>query len=374
MASRTTLYPGRWTAAEDFSRRRTATEPEVAAGDQSILNNPTLDPSSSLFALLPDQRPRTGAFGLGLLITSSILAIGCMVPLVVRPAAVESATKYLVIELTAPQIAPPDVPALMAKATPAPVPKLPAIEVPRSPAKIQAEVVPVASAIPSWAPQLPQPRFVAPAHVQTNVFVSTGSSAPATTTVPRNKLQTGGFGDPNGAAPAARDTGKNQVAIIGGFDLPPGSGQGNGTAGARGRPGMVSSAGFGNGIATSSASVASHGQVQQAGFGGASGPASAQLRAQPAAAKLEPVEILSKPSPVYSDEARKRRVEGDVLVEVIFLATGEVQVVRVLSGLEQDLDSAAVQAARQIKFKPARRDGQPYDLTATVRIAFRLAY
>jgi len=59
---------------------------------------------------------------------------------------------------------------------------------------------------------------------------------------------------------------------------------------------------------------------------------------------------------------------------VIFLASGEVQVVRVLSGLEQDLDSAAVQAARQIKFKPARRGGQPYDLTATVRIAFRLAY
>ena len=94
----------------------------------------------------------------------------------------------------------------------------------------------------------------------------------------------------------------------------------------------------------------------------------------PAALALEPVEILSKPNPVYSDEARKRRIEGDVLVEVIFLASGEVRVVRVLRGLGQDLDSAAVHAAGQIKFKPARRDGQPYDLTATVRIAFRLAY
>ena len=341
-----------------------------------MIQDPALELSTppTLFASLPDPRPRTGAFGLGLLITSTILVVGCMVPLVARPAAVESATKYVFMELTVPPITTPDAPPVVAKI--APLTTTPAIEVRRSTARVLAEVAPVFPAIPALAPQLPQPKFVAPAHVQTNVFASTGSSAPPTTVVPRNKLQTGGFGDPNGVPPTAQGTEKKQLAIAstGSFDLPAGNGQGNGLAGSRGQPGTVSSAGFGNGTATSNPRTASHGQIQQSGFGDASLPAIAPLHTKPAAARLEPVEILSKPNPVYSDEARKRRIEGDVLVQVTFLASGEVGVVRVLSGLEQDLDSAAVQAARQIKFKPARRDGQPYDLTATVRIAFRLAY
>ena len=46
----------------------------------------------------------------------------------------------------------------------------------------------------------------------------------------------------------------------------------------------------------------------------------------------------------------------------------------VVSGLGHGLDEAAVQAAQQIKFKPAKRDGQPVDFPARVRIEFRLAY
>jgi TonB family protein len=47
---------------------------------------------------------------------------------------------------------------------------------------------------------------------------------------------------------------------------------------------------------------------------------------------------------------------------------------RVLSGLGHGLDESATHAAQQIKFKPAKRDGQPVDFPARVRIEFRLAY
>src|SRR5207237_4902673 len=87
-----------------------------------------------------------------------------------------------------------------------------------------------------------------------------------------------------------------------------------------------------------------------------------------------PVEILFKPKPDYTDEARKLKIEGEVLVRVLFTAAGEVRVLDVVRGLGHGLDESAVRAAQQIKFKPALKDGQPVDSTATVRIVFQLAY
>jgi TonB family protein len=59
---------------------------------------------------------------------------------------------------------------------------------------------------------------------------------------------------------------------------------------------------------------------------------------------------------------------------VVVLSNGTMRVNRVVSGLGHGLDEAAVRAAQQIKFKPAKRDGQPVDYPARVRIEFRLAY
>jgi TonB family protein len=86
------------------------------------------------------------------------------------------------------------------------------------------------------------------------------------------------------------------------------------------------------------------------------------------------VEILDKPRPQYTTEGRNQRIEGDVVLDMVFLANGSVQVNRVISGLGHGLDEAAVRAAQEIKFKPAKRDGQPVDFPARVRIEFRLAY
>jgi TonB family protein len=86
-----------------------------------------------------------------------------------------------------------------------------------------------------------------------------------------------------------------------------------------------------------------------------------------------PAEILSKPVPVYTAEARAQKIEGEVLLEVVFQATGKIQVLRVVRGLGHGLDDAAVKAAEQIHFKPAQKDGQPSDSTAFVHIIFQLA-
>jgi TonB family protein len=85
------------------------------------------------------------------------------------------------------------------------------------------------------------------------------------------------------------------------------------------------------------------------------------------------VEILSKPRPAYTDEARQLKVEGEVLVEVMFTAGGQLQVRRVVRGLGHGLDESALRAAQQIRFRPAQRDGAPYDSLALVHIVFELA-
>jgi TonB family protein len=215
---------------------------------------------------------------------------------------------------------------------------------------------------------------VIPRTIKTGEF-STGSSAPQTIARAPEKVQTGGFGDPNGIPARTTQTRAVNIASAGGFDMPTGPGYGNGTGGANGARGVVASSGFGNGVATGTAHTASAGAVKQAGFGNAEAPASStpSRTAQQTVAKVVPAEILSKPTPVYTEEARAKRIEGEVLLEVVFEASGKLRVLRVVRGLGHGLDENAVRAAEQIRFKPALKDGQPSDSTAVVHIIFQLA-
>ena len=86
-----------------------------------------------------------------------------------------------------------------------------------------------------------------------------------------------------------------------------------------------------------------------------------------------PLEILSKPTPDYTEEARTLRIEGDVVLEVEFCASGRVKVVRVVRGLGHGLDEAATRAAQSMRFKPAQSGGRAIDFHTTVHILFRLA-
>jgi TonB family protein len=230
-------------------------------------------------------------------------------------------------------------------------------------------------------PNLPQTAPAIPRRlVQTNVF-STGSSATPTIAAAPQKVQTGGFGDPNGVP--AKESNNNKpanIAQLGSFDLPAGPGYGNGTGGAKGVRGVVASAGFGNGVAIGDGSgrvntSRGNGVVRQAGFGD-SDPAPVQQsrpkQAEPTP-KIVPAEIISKPTPAYTDDARRAKVEGEVLLEVVLEASGHIRVLRVVRGLGHGLDESAIQAAEKISFKPAMRDGQPADSTAVLHIIFQLA-
>jgi len=160
--------------------------------------------------------------------------------------------------------------------------------------------------------------------------------------------------------------------------MPAGPGYGNGTGGSKGARGVVASAGFGNGVATGDNSgrvSASRGTVRQGGFGDADVVASAPVKSKAVepVAKTIPAEITFKPRPVYTDEGRRLKVEGEVLIEVVFTATGQVRVQRVVRGLGHGLDESAIQAAQKIQFKPALKDGQPSDFQAVLHIMFQLA-
>ena len=243
--------------------------------------------------------------------------------------------------------------------------------------KVEEGHAPAISMVPRKLDPLPADRApVIPKVVATNVF-STGSSAAPTTARPASQVQTGGFGDPNGI-PAKANQGKPvNIAAAGSFDLPSGAGYGNGSGGIKGTRGVVAITGFGAGTATGDSHPhPAQNTVQQSGFGDADVPAPPSTRSHPTEASAVagvPAEIISKPIPVYTQEARNLRIEGEVLLEVVLRASGNLHVLRVVRGLGHGLDDNAVKAAEQIRFKPATRNGQPADSTVVLHIIFQLA-
>jgi TonB family protein len=239
--------------------------------------------------------------------------------------------------------------------------------------KPQPEPVPEAPkvAVNTPPPTLPKPPV--PAKKVTEGLFDSGSSAKPTIKAPVRDVQTGGFGDPNGVPGKSNADRKLTVASVGNFDLPSGPGTGNGAAGAHGKQGVIASTGFGDGMAgAGSGDRNPPAAVNTGGFGDATTAQAATKRAT-RAAEATPVEILFKPKPAYTEEARKLHIEGEVLLDVMFGATGDIRVLRIVRGLGHGLDESAQRAAQQIRFNPAKRDGQPYDSDAVVHIVFAMA-
>jgi TonB family protein len=155
--------------------------------------------------------------------------------------------------------------------------------------------------------------------------------------------------------------------------------------------GVVGSTGIGNGLKSGSNSGVV-GRVASAGIPAAAAvPASSYKGGKvasagiPAVAVAAPVakavespvatnlEIVSKPIPDYTSEARQLKVQGDVVLRVTFTSGGRVVVQGVVHGLGHGLDEEARRVAQQIHFRPATRNGQPVDLTTTIVITFQLA-
>jgi TonB family protein len=189
--------------------------------------------------------------------------------------------------------------------------------------------------------------------VQVGEFVPTTEKPSLPKSTPAAHVQTGGFGDPNGIKGQGDGKSKSTVATLGAFGMPDGRGYGNGAGDGHGRAGTVQSSGFGD------ESAASHRVVK--------------VQQLPERNTGKSVEIVSKPTPSYTDEARQLRLEGEVLLRVQFLTSGEVRILKILQGLGHGLDEQAMHAAERIQFKPAEHDGQQIDSEATVHIIFELA-
>ena len=267
-----------------------------------------------------------------------------------------------------------------------PAVKIPVLEQPKMilPPEIRREATPRPVEAPKVvvdqfsAPQIKMSGGARPQLLHTGDFAPTGSSQKPTVNASVEKVQTGGFGDPNGLPGTGKQGAKLYAAAMGSFDMPAGPGQGNGSGGAKGIKGTVASADFGSGVATPGKGDGrsnGKGGISTGGFGSEQvvhqAPKIAQADSGPA---TTPIEITYKPNPVYTQEARDLKLEGEVLLEVSFSANGTLHVNRVVRGMGHGLDEAAIAAANKIRFKPALRLGRPVDSTAVVHVSFQLAY
>jgi TonB family protein len=346
--------------------------------------------------------------------TSMAVHVGIVVLLLLIPVAATEEGRQRVRDmatLIAPQLkpykpAPPKVrpPKLLAKTliVPKPVAEVKPLIQPKPvlppPPIAKQEPKPIVQPQIAAAEPKPIPRTVTPEpaptpalkpQVHTGLF---GSEEAAKKVEAPKQVAVGGFGDPNGVK-GNPDSKATLVAKVGSFEMP----EGDGNAGGRGGQGreVVRSTSFGSAEGAGSNVGAGHGTVRTGGFGspeggnrngtgrggnvktGGFGDNSTAVQAgaverKATAPATTPVEIISKPRPAYTQEARDLHLEGEVSLEVVFSASGAVQVVKVVRGLGHGLDQAAEQAAGQIRFRPGTRDGVPVDTRATIHIMFEL--
>jgi protein TonB len=140
----------------------------------------------------------------------------------------------------------------------------------------------------------------------------------------------------------------NPLGVVGPPSNGPGSGGGIGS-GRGGGVGPGSGVGFGPG-----SGAGTGGGVYRIG-GGVSRP-----------------ELIFKPEPEYSEEARKAKFQGTVLLSIVVMADGTTSNIRVIRPLGLGLDEKAIEAVRKWKFRPSLKDGNPVPVHANVEVNFRL--
>jgi TonB family protein len=87
---------------------------------------------------------------------------------------------------------------------------------------------------------------------------------------------------------------------------------------------------------------------------------------------ITPPSLLREVKPDYTEEGRRRGIEGEVELEIVIRHDGSVGDVRLLHGLGSGLDERAIDAVRQWRFSPATRQGAPVDVFVQVSVEFRL--
>jgi protein TonB len=84
-----------------------------------------------------------------------------------------------------------------------------------------------------------------------------------------------------------------------------------------------------------------------------------------------PVVIYSV-DPEYSEEARKARYQGVVVLQAVVRKDGRVDVLQLVRSLGFGLDQNAIEALKQWRFRPAMKDGRPIDFALNVEVRFNI--
>ena len=354
---------------------------------------------SSSFGLLDDGKGRWRSFGASMVTNVCILALLLIIGAVHHQVVVkkmQADALLFPVELPKPpKVTPPKVKIV--------VPPIPKVEVAKiEPPKIvppKPEIEPpkpVKLDTPKPIPNIPPapPKAVAPPPApKVGMFASQKPTLVANN-MTKPTVSSGGFGDPHGVTPNPNANRPATIAAVGSFSAAPGANAGAGAA----RKGVVQGTAFGAGVVNGVPGGTSHGSVASAGFNngvvggvpggtgtgrgqvgntsfgsggiGGKGVQVAQNNAEPA---FTPPVVISEPRAQYTAEAQQAKIQGEVTLQVRFLASGQVEVVRVVNGLGHGLDEQARHVAESIRFKPAMRNGQPVDHTTLIHVTFQLA-
>jgi TonB family protein len=350
-----------------------------------------MDNFGSPLTLLPDSklnwRSLLTSYGMQAVALLILLNLGFLLPSTIRLVGPSVAEAIQVIDTRRPE----PVPARLPKVLPRTIMETPKYEEP-SPQAISLPVVRPAKPLPAssseevTAPEVRAPEIARvlpldPEAGNVRVVHSTPALAPAAgdsshkTRGSAAALLGDLFGVPSTGAPGA----KLLIARVGSpFGSDQAGGDGRGVGGGhrpgRGTLGFVSIGGIAIGSAREGGDGGTGRKVVQASFAPPPPVTAVKPISQVDEPKTTAAKIISKPTPEYTEEARQLKIEGEVVLQVAFLASGELEVLSVVRGLGHGLDEAAIRAVRQMKFNPATNKGQPVDTTAMIHVVFQLAY
>ena len=83
-------------------------------------------------------------------------------------------------------------------------------------------------------------------------------------------------------------------------------------------------------------------------------------------------DLVRRVEPIYPETARRARLEGLVVLDAVIAVTGDIEDVRVVKSAGPLLDSAAAEAVRRWKYRPATLNGRAVRVLLSVSVSFRL--
>jgi TonB family protein len=92
---------------------------------------------------------------------------------------------------------------------------------------------------------------------------------------------------------------------------------------------------------------------------------------EPMTASLRPT-ILYREKAKYTEEARQNKIQGTVVLQVVFNVNGSITEIRVIRSLPDGLTEKAIEAARKIRFNPAVKNGTPVSVRGQLEFTFNL--